>query len=995
MPARFTLFAQNTHLTFRKILLLITVLSCMSCTGDDAQPNTDGTETSGNTIQDNLSAVIYPSAPIGWEGIHYYYTDLQAVLVTPTPEADVSLNYVWHVNDKEPIATETQRLSAHHYSRGDQVRVEIQIDDGVEKTSVMSELIDISSPEEIYTFISPSTVEAGLADLKANVTVQYDSANSFKIDNLSAEDINIEYKWKLNGVVLPEHTTAILPKGLAKYPDTVSVDVVATIGNITKHLTDIFVPENSPAELVTGSIPLLLVYGKNYNFPVFFSDPDGEEVNTTLISAPPGFTYNDETGTANWTPTPLMLTEKETFTATFESSDGAIESVLLNVLDQTRQSFIYSNRTGQAFDINYNFGEAERDSGIELLSAYVNSIFSLKLENNTLNQHWYYPYPMPSDEYIIALQSHGKDHKKITVVTNKAVHLIESRSKPPIKVFEYSFLSDAVFEDFNNDNVEDVALVSDEGDLFIISTDTWQTIFPKITLTDAFSANISKYRLAVGNIDTDPSLEIVSSTGEVVDGRSGEIESRYANGFGTHIAVGDIDGNGIDEIIAAHRETSILRIFDAAASTLTASLDTGKVQICDLHIKNADNDTKEEIFAAECFPQGAIHIYDISDNNLQVQQTIEVSGKEYSPVAEISSINVLDIDGNNVDELIYNSSGRVALTTIEGLQETFIKPLVSDNNPPDTKTMYFAGWTTNAKAEDVAVVVLPESSNVLPFKDGMRIGLINGYEDIQFSGHIQRASHLYRDSVLLDSDSDGSPEVVTAIESNLHHISLSDFNTQYLHDALDRGAISSIELDDTQSAIVRSVITQNNKLVLYDFSSAKLLWESENLGGLHSAFFIGDEGSIVASTYRNTSIWRPDPEGYTNTINKSVECVHTSKVQVAGKTHIVCLDSPDRGEAVLTLFDENLGKVNEYKYEFGVSEISYVPDGYLLMATYQRVGTHQEEYSLQLVDLQTGYEVWQSGKLDSKVESIHYKPNHLTGRGKIALTTQKAFYVIE
>ena len=121
----------------------------------------------------------------------------------------------------------------------------------------------------------------------------------------------------------------------------------------------------------------------------------------------------------------------------------------------------------------------------------MNSLFSLKLENNVLNQHWYYPYPMPSDEYIIALRSHGKDHEKITVVTDKGVYLIDSLSKPPIKVFGYSRLTDAVFEDFNNDNAEDVAIVSDEGDLFIISTDTWQTIFPKITLTDVFSTNIS------------------------------------------------------------------------------------------------------------------------------------------------------------------------------------------------------------------------------------------------------------------------------------------------------------------------------------------------------------------------------------------------------------------------------------------------------------------------------------------------------------------------
>ena len=67
--------------------------------------------------------------------------------------------------------------------------------------------------------------------------------------------------------------------------------------------------------------------------------------------------------------------------------------------------------------------------------------------------------------------------------------------------------------------------------------------------------------LAVGNVDSDPALEVVLNTGTVIDAVRGEPDW-LAEPFGTIIELLDIDGDGIQEIIG-YSIGEALRIFDA------------------------------------------------------------------------------------------------------------------------------------------------------------------------------------------------------------------------------------------------------------------------------------------------------------------------------------------------------------------------------------------------------------------------------------------------
>lgn len=107
--------------------------------------------------------------------------------------------------------------------------------------------------------------------------------------------------------------------------------------------------------------------------------------------------------------------------------------------------------------------------------------------------------------------------------------------------------------------------------------------------------------VAVGNVDADSHLEIAASNGwsgfdggVVVDGATSEIQWQSPDGFGSTLRIGDLDGDGIGEIVGGG-EPGHVRIFDAVTESERLDLGDGSYGVTALRLFDTDGDGLPEI----------------------------------------------------------------------------------------------------------------------------------------------------------------------------------------------------------------------------------------------------------------------------------------------------------------------------------------------------------------------------------------------------------------
>jgi len=156
--------------------------------------------------------------------------------------------------------------------------------------------------------------------------------------------------------------------------------------------------------------------------------------------------------------------------------------------------------------------------------------------------------------------------------------------------------------------------------------------------------------IAVGNVDTDSALEIVTTTyggkGYVIDGISHAIEWEYINSFGAQVRLADLDGDGMQEIIGASSWYKIT-VFDADRLTpaweITTTLDIGALLVAD-----TDGDGIPEIIYGDG-QWGKLHAIDARSHT----ERWSVNNPEHG----VSGIALGDVDLDGKKELLWGAGG--------------------------------------------------------------------------------------------------------------------------------------------------------------------------------------------------------------------------------------------------------------------------------------------------------------------------------------------------
>ncbi len=149
--------------------------------------------------------------------------------------------------------------------------------------------------------------------------------------------------------------------------------------------------------------------------------------------------------------------------------------------------------------------------------------------------------------------------------------------------------------------------------------------------------------VAIGQMDADPGLEIALNSGHVIDYATQVSQWYWMDGFPGYLESGDIDGDGLDELIAT-KSWDLAWAFDVDTQLPKWSLsifNTGATDLVDL-----DNDGQLELIIGEA-QWGGMLIYDA--NTRVLEATIN------NPEHGTTEVIVADADNDGMMEVIWGA----------------------------------------------------------------------------------------------------------------------------------------------------------------------------------------------------------------------------------------------------------------------------------------------------------------------------------------------------
>jgi FG-GAP-like repeat len=398
--------------------------------------------------------------------------------------------------------------------------------------------------------------------------------------------------------------------------------------------------------------------------------------------------------------------------------------------------------------------------------------------------------------------------------------------------------------DVDNDGVEDLLYGDGQwGAIYchdaLSTTLKWQINNPEHGVTD----------IAVVDSDGDGHLEVLwgagaSSTGEdhlyvhQINTLAFEWQSTHLDGPFHAVDVGDIDGDGTQEIVIASFESNsryddgIIRIYDAVTHELEwqSAEDmfggyawTG---IHDLKIGDPDGDgDKEIVVATDKLYDGAIYV--INGSTHVIEQSYF-----YDDGAPIYSVAIADVDNDGQTEIV--AGGGRAHTGAPGV---YVYVIDGSTGAVEWHSISIGDYWSEVSAVEVGDIDNDGTPDIVAVNDN--IFIFDGVSHQQWQSTIGRCYGLD----LYDTDNDGVEEIVVGTESgNIVAVDGQTLVEEFNADVSSSSIVGLHGSDINQDGNPEIIFSSSGSLWVYSISTSSLLWQSKILSSS-----TGEYNSIVVS----------------------------------------------------------------------------------------------------------------------------------------------------
>ncbi len=491
--------------------------------------------------------------------------------------------------------------------------------------------------------------------------------------------LSTSYLWRRNGVEVAGQTGPTFPGSLTARGDVIEAVVTVSDGQDATSRSASVTIEDAPTT-VTIDFPAEIQHGAVASGRANLVDPDGDPVTPGALSlafGPAGLALAPD-GALTWTPTLPMLDDALQVRFGVRLGDAPPVVAVVRVVDPARpQALRRSGLQRPAAIEAFRARDLDGDGALELIGANGNGPFVLRWSGGRLVTSWQAPFrlgPAGTSTYageislaVEAVDTDGDGLAELFSGAQSELVALDGRTRRLVAraaagATERWQACEAADVD-GDERPELACLVSTDtssfgtsGRLVLLDAATLAVEFETATLPVGRS-------LAVGNVDGDAALEIVTSGGFVWDGASHRNEWAYAPGFGSQVEIGRLTAGGAAQIVGAFP----LRGYSAALKTPLwefpspgYGLPSGGFALRDL-----DGDGADELLFPPSYYSGQLVAYRWSAAAAALVQAFSATpGGTYSSA---STVVVADLDGDGGLEAAWDGgTGSTPGVTVAG-----------------------------------------------------------------------------------------------------------------------------------------------------------------------------------------------------------------------------------------------------------------------------------------------------------------------------------------